>query len=78
MNLTNSWTNHFILIGSSDAANINMAFFSDAIKPNQTKNEKINYLVKEDNTVVLLIGKVEQIKYPTASKNLGAQELARP
>ncbi len=61
MNLTNSWTNHFIAIGNSDKANKNIAFFRVAMKPDQTKSEKIINLVKEDNIVALVIGKAGQI-----------------
>jgi hypothetical protein len=79
MNLTTSWTDHFIAIGNSGEAIKNMAFFSTAMKPDQTtKSEKINDLVKEDGTVTLVIGKAGQIKFFTASKNLGEQDLAQP
>jgi hypothetical protein len=62
MNLTNSWRNLFIAIGNSNEANLNMAFFSNAMKPDQNKSEKIINFVKEDDTVILVIGKAGQIK----------------
>jgi hypothetical protein len=39
-----------------------MAFFSNAMKPDQNKSEKIINFVKEDDTVILVIGKAGQIK----------------
>ncbi len=62
MNLTNIWTKHFVAIGNSNEANKNMAFFSNAMKQDQTKSEKINNLVKEGNTVALAVGKAGKIK----------------
>jgi hypothetical protein len=62
MNLTNSWTNLFIAIRNSDEANKNMAFFSNAMKPDQTNSEKIIALVNKDDTVRLVIGNTGQIK----------------
>jgi hypothetical protein len=71
MNLTNSWTNHFIAIGNSDEANKNMAFFSDVMKPDQTKSEKNINLIEEDDTVVLVIGKAGQMKILHSFKKIG-------
>jgi hypothetical protein len=78
MNLTNSWTNHFVAIRNSNEVHKNMAFFSNAMTPDQTKSGKNNTLIKEDNTVALVIDKAGQINNFTASKNLGEQELAQP
>jgi hypothetical protein len=69
MNLTNSWTNHFVAIRNSNEVHKNMAFFSNAMKPDKTKSE---------NTVALFIGKAGQIKILHSFKNLGEQELAQP
>jgi hypothetical protein len=71
MNLTNSWTNHFIAIGNSNEANKNMAFFSDVMKSDQTKSEKIINLIDEDDTVTLVLGKVGQIKILHSFKKFG-------
>jgi hypothetical protein len=78
MNLTNSWTNRFVAIGNSNEVHKNMAFFSNAMKPDQTKSGKNNNLIKEDNTRALVIDKPGQIKNFTASKNWREQELAQP
>jgi hypothetical protein len=71
MTLTNSWPNHFIEIGNSNEANKNMAFFSNTMKPDQTKSEKIINLVEENNTVALVIGKAGQIMILHSFKKIG-------
>jgi hypothetical protein len=48
-----------------------MVFFSNAMKPDQTKSEKIINLVKEEDTVALVIGKAGQIKILHSFKKIG-------
>jgi hypothetical protein len=57
MRLSTGWSAHFSAFGSSDTVNVIMAMFSDAINANKSKMEKINDLIKEEDTVALVKGK---------------------
>ncbi len=58
MNISHpSWQNYFNAFGATDAANANMALFGDAMDPQKSKIEKINDLIKDEDTVALIKGK---------------------
>jgi hypothetical protein len=57
MRLSTCWSAHFSAFGSSNTANINMAMFSDAMDANKSKMEKLNNLIKKEDTFVLVKGK---------------------
>jgi hypothetical protein len=61
MRASTSWSAHFSAFGGSDTANVNMATFSDAMDANKSNMEKINNLIKEEDTVALVKGKNGQI-----------------
>jgi hypothetical protein len=69
MRLLTSWSAHFSAFGSSDTANINMAMFSDALDTNKSKMEKINNLIKKEDTGVLVKGKMAKLMHCMALRN---------
>jgi hypothetical protein len=52
---SNGWAHHFKSI-INDEANKNMKAFTQAFAPTTTLAERVNALVKEINTAVLLVG----------------------
>ena len=75
MRLNPSWSTHFTAFGSSDAANANMALFGDAMDTQKLKMEKINNLIKDDNTVALITGKDKKMKALHSFKKLGGTRI---
>jgi hypothetical protein len=73
MRLNHSWSTHFTAFGSSDAANANMALFGDAMDAQKSKMEKMNDLIKDNNTVALIMGKDRKMKTLHSFKNSGEQ-----
>jgi hypothetical protein len=71
MNLFTSWLTYFSAFGSSDAANANMALFDDTMDAQKSKSEKINDLIKEEDTVALVMGRDGKIKALHSFKKLG-------
>ena len=73
MRLNPSWSTHFTTFGGSNAANANMALFGDAMYAQKLKVEKINNLIKDDDTVALIMGKDRKMKALHGFKNSGEQ-----
>jgi hypothetical protein len=71
MRLSTGWSSHFSAFGGSDAANANMAIFSNAMKTNKSKMEKIKDLVKDEDTIALVTGKDGKIKSFHGFKKFG-------
>ena len=70
-----SWQGHFDAFGSSDAANANMAMFSDAMDAEKSKLEKINDLIEDDDTVALIKGKDGKLKALHNFKKIGGTRI---
>jgi hypothetical protein len=75
MRLNPSWSTHFTTFGSSNAVNANMALFGDAMDAQKLKIEKINNLIKDDNTVALITGKDGKMKALHSFKKLGGTRI---
>jgi len=70
-----SWQGHFNAFGSSDAANANMAMFSDAMDAEKSNMEKINNLLEDDDTVALIKGKDGKLKALHNFKKIGGTRI---
>jgi hypothetical protein len=75
MRLNPSWSTHFTTFGSSDVANANMALFGDAMDAQKLKIEKINNLIKDNNTIALITGKDRKMKAIHSFKKLGGARI---
>jgi hypothetical protein len=75
MRLNPSWLIHFTAFGGSDAANANMPFFGDAMDAQKLKMEKINNLIKDEDTVALITGKDKKMKALHSFKKLGGTRI---
>jgi hypothetical protein len=75
MRLNPSWLTHFTAFGGSDAANANMELFGDAMDAQKSKKEKINDLIKDDDTVALIMGKDRKMKALHSFKKLGGTRI---
>jgi hypothetical protein len=75
MRLNPSWLTHFTTFGGSDAANANMALFGDAMDAQKLKMEKINNLIKDNDTLALITGKDSKMKALHSFKKLGGTRI---
>jgi hypothetical protein len=75
MRLSTGWSAHFSAFGGSDTANVNMAMFSDAMDADKSKMEKINSLIKEEDTLALVKGKNGKIYTLYGFKKFGRTQL---
>ncbi len=56
-------------------ANANMALFGDAMDARKSKMEKINDLIKDNDTVALIMGKDRKMKALHSFKKLGGTRI---
>jgi hypothetical protein len=75
MRLNPSWSTHFTAFGGSDTANANMTLFGDAMDAQKSKIEKINNLIKDNDTVALITGKDRKMKALHSFKKLGGTRI---
>jgi hypothetical protein len=71
MRLSTGWSAHFSAFSGSNTVNVKMAMFSDAMDDNKSKMEKINNVIKEEDTVALVKGKNGQINELHGFKKFG-------